>query len=153
MNVSTRVAIRALRPDDVAAVTKILAEAPEAAAWSAKGIAEAVAWGGGLGLVGESEGEVTGVLMGRWTGNEAEILNIAVTPERRRRGEGGALLKAALDEFRSRGATRVFLEVRESNQAATAFYTKHGFSKMGHRPAYYREPEEAAVLMEKILTA
>jgi ribosomal-protein-alanine N-acetyltransferase len=46
----------------------------------------------------------------------------------------------------------VFLEVRESNQAAIAFYSKHGFAKMGRRPSYYRVPDEAAIVMEKKLT-
>ena len=105
-----------------------------------------------MGLVSEWEGEVTGFLMGRATGDQAEILNIGVMPGKRRKGEGSALLRAALDEFYSRGTTRVFLEVRESNEAAKAFYARHGFSKVGHRSGYYRDPDEAALLMEKILT-
>jgi ribosomal-protein-alanine N-acetyltransferase len=60
-------------------------------------------------------------------------------------------LMAALEEFQSREVSRVFLEVRESNQAGIAFYAKHGFSKTGLRPAYYRDPAEAAVMMEKKL--
>jgi len=66
-------------------------------------------------------------------------------------GEGGALLKAALEEFRARRTSRVFLEVRESNEAAIAFYGKHGFAETGRRAGYYQDPAEAAVLMEKKL--
>jgi ribosomal-protein-alanine N-acetyltransferase len=146
-----RVAIRALRPGDAVAVMRILEGAPEAANWSAKSFGEAVSWSGGLALVSEAQGEITGFLVGRQVGDEAEILNVGVRAARRRQGEGTALLMAALDEFQSRGASRVFLEVRESNEAGIAFYAKHGFSKMGFRPAYYRDPAEAAVLMEKKL--
>ena len=81
--------------------------------------------------------------------DEAEILNLRCGAARRRRGDGGALLRAALDEFWARGVSRVFLEVRESNEAAIAFYEKHGFVKRGRRPAYYRDPVEAAIVMEK----
>ena len=93
-----------------------------------------------------------GFLVGRELGDEAEVLNLAVKPGERRRGAGRELLQAALEEFRARGVSRVFLEVRESNEAAIAFYAKQGFSRMGRRPAYYRDPDEAAVLMENKLT-
>jgi ribosomal-protein-alanine N-acetyltransferase len=147
-----QVAIRAFRATDAAAVTKILQDAPEAANWSGQGLGEAASWTGGVALVSEAEGVVSGFLIGRQVGDEAEILNLGVTPARRRRGEGGALLLAALYEFRSRGVSRVFLEVRESNEAGVAFYSKHGFSKTGRRSGYYREPAEAAIMMEKKLT-
>jgi ribosomal protein S18 acetylase RimI-like enzyme len=57
-----------------------------------------------------------------------------------------------LEKLQRRGVRRVYLEVRESNTTAIAFYQKQGFSIMGRRPGYYREPEEAAVLMERRLT-
>jgi [ribosomal protein S18]-alanine N-acetyltransferase len=146
-----RVAIRPFRPADAVAVTRILQGAPEAANWSGQSFGEAVNWSGGLALVSEAEGEITGFLIGRQVGDEAEILNLGVKAARRRKGEGTALLMAALEEFQSRGVSRVFLEVRESNEAGIAFYGKHGFSKAGLRPSYYRDPAEAAILMEKKL--
>jgi ribosomal-protein-alanine N-acetyltransferase len=103
-------------------------------------------------FVSESDGKVTGFLIGRHVVDEAEVLNLAVAPQARRRGEGGALLKAATDEFLARGAKRGYLEVRESNTAAIAFYVKNGFSQVGRRSGYYRDPDEAAVVMEKKLT-
>ncbi len=152
MRKNVAVTIRPFRPADAVAVTRILQGAPEAANWSVKSFGEAVSWSGGLTLVSEVEGEITGFLAGRQVGDEAEILNLGVRTARRRRGEGTALLMAALDKFRLRGVSRVFLEVRESNEGGIAFYAKHGFSKTGLRPAYYRDPLEAAVLMERKLT-
>src|SRR5216684_590625 len=81
-----------------------------------------------------------------------EALSLAVEPERRGKGEGGELLKKALEELRASGTRRVFLEVRESNETGIAFYAKRGFVKTGRREGYYREPEEAAVVMELKLT-
>ncbi len=101
-----------------------------------------------MSLVREWDGEVIGFIIGRQVADEAEILNLAVAPSARRRGEGGALLEAALEEFRSRGVSRAFLEVRESNETGMSFYEKRGFFKTGRRPGYYRDPVEAAIVME-----
>ena len=145
-------AIRAFRQEDVAPVTRILERTPEAANWAAESYREALSWPGVLALVCETEGKVSGFIIARHVADEAEVLNLAVEPERRGKGEGGELLKKALEELRERGTRRVFLEVRESNETGIAFYTKRGFVKTGRREGYYREPEEAAVVMELKLT-
>ncbi len=144
--------IRHYLPEDAEAVAAVGKESPEAADWSASSYRNLSRQEGVLAIVSETEGNVTGFLFARRVGNEGEILNLAVTPARRRRGKGKALLESALEEFRLHGVTRVFLEVREANKAAAAFYVKQGFVKTGRRPGYYRNPEEAAVLMERKLT-
>lgn len=144
-------AIRMLRPEDAPAVSEILRAAPEAVFWPEVSVKEVLEWQGTLALVSEADGKVTAFLIGRQGGDEAEILNLAVTPENRRKGEGGSLLKAAIEAFRTRAVSRVFLEVRESNAVAIAFYRKHGFSPAGRREGYYREQGEAALIMEKKL--
>jgi ribosomal-protein-alanine N-acetyltransferase len=143
--------IRAVRREDAEDVTKILRESAEAADWSAESLKDSLGWAGVAALVCEADGKATGFIIGRQVGDEAEILNLAVTPARRRKGQGGALLDGVLKEFVARRVSRVFLEVRESNQTGIAFYSKRGFTKTGRRPGYYREPEEAAIVMEKKL--
>jgi ribosomal-protein-alanine N-acetyltransferase len=140
--------IRAFLPADIEAVTRISAEASEVAQWTEEGYRKALEWQGIVALVRAEDAEVIGFILGRHVADEGEVLNLAVSPARRRRGEGVALLGAVLGEFRARRVRRVFLEVRESNERAIAFYGRHGFSKTGRRASYYREPEEAAVLME-----
>jgi [ribosomal protein S18]-alanine N-acetyltransferase len=147
-----RPAIRTLRPEDAAAVAEILRQSPEAVFWPEASVKEVLEWRGILGIASKVEGRLAGFLIGRQMGEEAEVLNLAVAPESRRRGEGGALLKAAFGSLRARGVSRVFLEVRESNAAAIAFYGKHGLSKTGRRDGYYRDPAEAAIVMERKLT-
>jgi ribosomal-protein-alanine N-acetyltransferase len=144
--------IRALRSEDVAALTSILREAPEAANWTQTSYRESMNSPGAVAFVSEGDSKVSGFLIGRQVVDEAEILNLAVALSARRRGHGGALLTAAMEEFRTRGVSRVFLEVRESNAAGIAFYEKHGFSKTGRRAGYYRDTAEAAVVMEKKLS-
>jgi len=140
-----------MRREDSAEVSRILQQSPEAVSWAERSLEESADSATGVALVSESLGEIRGFVLGRQIGNEAEILNLAILPEKRRRGEGRALLEKALAEFQTRGVRRVFLEVRESNVKAIAFYKKHGFSETGRRKAYYREPEEAALLMEQQL--
>jgi ribosomal-protein-alanine acetyltransferase len=140
--------IRAFAEADAVAATEILKASPEAAQWTEWGFRELLGWRGVLALVSEHERKVSGFIVGRQVAEEAEILNLAVILAKRRKGEGGALLKAALDEFQARHVSRVFLEVRESNATGMAFYERRGFSKTGRRAGYYRSPEEAAIAME-----
>ena len=77
---------------------------------------------------------------------EWEIENVAVAPAARRRGLGTRLVGEFLDLARSEGATRVYLEVRESNAAARRLYEKWAFVEAGRRPGYYSDPVEDAVV-------
>ena len=79
---------------------------------------------------------------------EAELESILVHPEARRRGIGACLLHAAIGWCVQQRAGVLRLEVRTSNQAALALYERHGFRLTGHRPRYYRNPEEDAALMQ-----
>jgi ribosomal-protein-alanine N-acetyltransferase len=146
-------AIRRFDARDAAAVGEILASSPEAAAWSVNSL-ERLNLRGELGWVIEDEnaGKLAGFLVVRAVVAEAELLNLCVAPEKRRTGLAAALLHEAVDELRRTRVERLFLEVRESNTPAISFYEKHKFRKTGRRPAYYRDPDEAAVLMMKELT-
>lgn len=144
--------IRRYRTDDADAVRRILEESPEAADWPTESLEETSRLHGTLVLVCENHGVVNGFIVARQIADEAEVLNLAVQRDQRRRGEGRALLEATLGVFKAAGVSSVYLEVRESNAAATMFYAKHGFRKTGKRNGYYRNPNEAAILLEKILT-
>jgi tRNA threonylcarbamoyladenosine biosynthesis protein TsaB len=145
-------AIRVCRPEDAEEVAKVLRESSEAAKWSVESLRELFGSVGTVALVREEAEHVTGFIIGRQVLDQAEILNLAVTPAWRRKGQGVALLGAVLEKFARWGVSRVFLEVRESNELGIAFYSKRGFTKTGRRPGYYREPDEAAMVMEKKLT-
>ena len=146
-----RPAIRTLRSKDAHAAAEILRQSPQAVFWPEASVKEVLEWKGSLGMVIETAGKVVGFLIGRQTIEEAEVLNLAVAPGSRRKGTGGALLQAAVEEFQARGVSRVDLEVRESNHAGIAFYEKHGFLRAGCREGYYRDPIETAIIMHKKL--
>ncbi len=92
-----------------------------------------------------------GFLVAQCGGGEWELENMAVLPAFRRRGAGLALLAALLAEARTRGAERILLEVRPSNQAAIRLYGQGGFELLAHRPGYYRDPVEDALIMVHVL--
>ena len=83
--------------------------------------------------------------------DESEILNLAVSPEHRRRGIGRLILDEMLKGAASSGAKTAYLEVRESNKAASALYESEGFTVVGRRKNYYKLPTEDAVIMAKVL--
>ena len=79
--------------------------------------------------------------------DESEILNIAVDSQTRRSGIGGVLLDSALQRLRDRGATAVYLEVRETNESARRLYVSRGFKELSRRKNYYRKPTEDALVL------
>src|SRR5207302_3412477 len=101
-----RASLRRLRAEDAGAVAEILRRSPEAVFWPEASVKEVLEWQGILGIASEADGKLVGFLIGRQTSEEAEILNLALAPESRRKGEGGALLQAAVEEFRTRGVNR-----------------------------------------------
>ena len=75
--------------------------------------------------------------------DETEILNLAVSPEVRRRGVATALVRHLADMHLG----DVLLEVRASNTAARALYRSLGFVEQGLRKGYYRDPVDDALLL------
>ena len=145
--------VRPLRRNDIEAVIQITQESPQAASWSTASHEQFLTQSGAVAFASDVGAQMTGFVLGRQIADHAEILNLAVASEWRHRGHGSALLLVALEEFQRRGANHIFLEVRASNTPAISFYRKHGFAKTGRRKAYYRNPDEDALILEKKLTA
>ena len=119
--------------------------------WSEAAFGEALSSEWTFALVADSGRGPAGYLVGRVAAGSGEILNLAVAPEFRQRGIGGALLEDGLAAFRGRSASEVFLEVRESNHSAQALYLARGFRPVGQRAAYYRNPREDALVLRLAL--
>ena len=115
--------------------------------WSEASFREALTSAWTFGIVAQTGRGVAGYLIAREVAGTGEVLNLAVVPESRRRGIGGALLEAGLVALRLRRVTEVFLEVRESNRSAQALYLARGFRPVGQRAAYYRNPREDALVL------
>jgi [ribosomal protein S18]-alanine N-acetyltransferase len=141
------VKIRPATPEDVSAMLQIQKHAVTASHWSRQQYEGLFATSPHrVALVIEENSALHGFLIARAVGREWEIENIAIAGAARRRGLGTRLLGEFIEQVRRGGAQSVFLEVRESNQAARALYEKWAFAESGRRKDYYREPEESAVV-------
>jgi ribosomal-protein-alanine N-acetyltransferase len=142
--------IRAARPDDGLALS-LIEHSSFTDPWSPAGFREAMKSSGSFGFVAERGETILGYLFGREVTGEGEILNLAVAAPFRRAGIGNRLLQAAMAWLAERGVREVFLEVRESNQAAQRLYLGNGFRIVGMRAGYYRNPPEGALVLRRSL--
>ena len=83
--------------------------------------------------------------------DESDMMNLAVLPQCRRQGIGEKLVASLIEHLMNRGSVSLTLEVRISNSNAIALYQKMGFSQVGRRPNYYRNPKEDAFILRKEL--
>lgn len=91
--------------------------------------------------------ELIGYILGRKIPPESEIYRIAVKESHRQRGVGSRLLAYAIRCEEREGVENIFLEVREQNLAARRLYTSGGFSEIGVRKNYYKNPTDNAIIM------
>jgi len=77
--------------------------------------------------------------------DELHILNVAVTPDFRRKGVGTLMMADLKARAVSLSARAITLEVRESNHVAKRLYERVGFVLAGVRPRYYMDKENALI--------
>jgi ribosomal-protein-alanine N-acetyltransferase len=75
------------------------------------------------------------------------VMNVAVTPTRRRQGVAVALLERLFEETGGDDNRGYTLEVRVSNAAAIRLYERLGFRPRGVRRGYYTDNREDALIM------
>ncbi len=99
-----------------------------------------------------SEGELCGYICYWLIAGEMQILNVATAPQWRRQGIGGRLLTKALQNCQRQGLSTAWLEVRKTNSAAIALYQQHGFRVESCRKGYYRDGEDALLMVRGFAT-
>lgn len=145
------VEIRPFRLGDVRAVYA-LEQKIYSAPWRHEHFLQLLALPNGVGWVAEEPDEgIVAYALGWIAGDEAELANIAVEEGERGRGLGARLLETFARKIHERGARRLYLEVRESNESARAFYERHGFETVRRRHDYYSSPREDAIQMAREL--
>ncbi len=80
---------------------------------------------------------------------ECEIINIATRNDYRRKGLAEQLLIYVLTFTKNNKVDSILLDVRESNKAARALYSKVGFVEVGRRKNYYPLENNEANSIEK----
>ena len=94
-------------------------------------------------FVGERLGGYCGGLV---VDGQVQVLKIAVEDDMRRRGIARHLIGLVASDARDLGATEMTLEVRASNEGAQRFYGALGIERIGVRPGYYSDREDAVIM-------
>lgn len=95
-------------------------------------------------VVCEDEESLLGYAIFHLMGPDSELLSIATRESEQHKGIGSQLLHAGLDKLQEPD-DQCFLEVRNGNVKARAFYEKHGFHLYNVRKNYYSDGEDAAL--------
>lgn len=134
--------------DRIMAVMDAAFEPAYGEAWNRRQVADALALPRTHALVVDAQGDCipasadpapapAGFVLTRHVLDEEELLLIAVIPGARQRGVGAMLIEHLFTAARTRGVTRIFLEMRRGNPAVR-LYQKFGFEPIGERRNYYR---------------
>ncbi len=97
-------------------------------------------------FVADNDGVVVGYAVYMESGDDAELIQVAVDSMYRHRGVGYMLSKALVDDIKKSGRKYAFLEVRKSNIVAMALYNKLGFDPISVRKKYYDGIEDAIIM-------
>ena len=115
-------------------------------AWSERMVADELAHKDRTWWVAVSGEAVLGYAGGLVVDGDLQVLKVGVSPEARRRGIARELLARVADDARNLGAATCSLEVRAGNTGAQAFYEALGLGRVGVRPRYYSDREDAAIM-------
>ena len=129
----------------VAALEKICFADP----WSEKSVASELENPLSYWLVAMDGEKMVGYVGSQTVLGETDMMNVAVSPDYRRQGIAEGLILALIAALKARESHCLTLEVRDSNDSARALYEKLGFSEIGRRKNYYRNPKEDALILRK----
>ena len=119
------------------------------APWSENAIAGELVNPLSLWIVAKEDNIVAGYVGSQSVMGEADMMNLAVHPQYRRKGVGRALVECLVEKLKEKEVHSLTLEVRVSNEAASNLYAGLGFVQIGRRPNYYHTPKEDALILRK----
>ncbi len=117
--------------------------------WSERSIASELDNRLSLWLVAMDSDRLVGYVGSQSVLGETDMMNIAVHPDYRRRGIAEQLVIQLVEALKEKGNHSLMLEVRVSNEPARKLYEKLGFTQVGLRKNYYRNPKEDACILRK----
>ncbi|MGV2873552.1 ribosomal protein S18-alanine N-acetyltransferase [Colwellia sp. E150_009] len=80
---------------------------------------------------------VIGFYVGELVIDEATLMDICVEPSAQGKGYGKQLLNQFIQHAKSKGALKIWLEVRAKNISAQMMYINAGFVEISRRTGYY----------------
>ena len=97
----------------------------------------------------ENDDVVIGYIGRYYFFQEAEVLNFVVHESYQRQGYGQKLFDKMVEDMKD--VKKITLEVRASNIKGINFYTKNGFKQVGVRKKYYKNGEDALLLLKEFI--
>ena len=117
--------------------------------WSERSFSESLKSKNTLYVVAEYKNKVCGYCGMYLCAPEANITNVVVMEEFRRKHVAKKMIEYILKCAKNICITEVTLEVREKNVAAISLYEGLGFKEAGIRKKFYEKPTENALIMWK----
>jgi len=145
----TRPRLRPLRWQDLPEVQRIETAAFPDDAWSPAGFWGELAARPRRDYLVLEDSAVVGYAGLDLAGETADVMTIAVDPDRRGQGHGARLLDGLLGRAEAAGAAHLMLEVRADNEAAIGLYTRYGFAEVHRRRGYYQPGSVDALVMRR----
>ncbi len=105
--------------------------------WSRGNFVDSVVAGYLAEVLVDDKGHILGYYVAMQGVDEMHLLNITVAPESQSAGLGRWMLGAIEQQVRQRQLSRLWLEVRHSNNRARSLYRRLGFAEVGLRKGYY----------------
>jgi ribosomal-protein-alanine N-acetyltransferase len=99
-----------------------------------------------------TRGKIGGFCIAARRGHLGYVITMDVLPKYRRKGVAATLLAEAERRLGERDVREMWLETATDNEAAIAFWLRHGYRKRGVREGYYPDGRDAFT-MQKNLTA
>ncbi len=97
----------------------------------------------------ENDDVVIGYIGRYYFFQEAEVLNFVVDESYQRQGYGQKLFDKMVEDMKD--VKKITLEARASNIKGINFYTKNGFKQVGVRKKYYKNGEDALLLLKEFI--
>ena len=138
--------IRAAGLADSGVLTAIESECFDSDAWSGSLVDAELTAPTGCVLLASQEESAVGYGSIRVVDDVADLQRIAILPGARRQGLGRELLEHLLTRAAILGASRILLEVADTNASAVALYESSGFAVIHRRHAYYAGGADALVM-------
>lgn len=123
--------------------------------WSEKTFASCIGgryFGEKLNQEHSEQQNITGFYVGEFVIDEATLMDICVHPDKQGQGFGKKLLTQFIKQAKTKGAVKIWLEVRAKNISAQMLYMNAGFIETGRRTGYYPSAQgfgyEDAIVMQ-----
>ena len=122
--------------NEIDVVTELESETSENH-WTKQQLSESISNPNNLSQILIVKSKIVGYIIAMPSVDSADILNLAVHKDFKRKGYGSSLINHLLFELKKRQIKNLFLEVRIGNFAAISLYLSLGFKEVSIRKNYY----------------